>query len=65
MNLKDYIKKQGAAKFAAKFGVTPRAALAWQYGTRLPRAKVAQKIVDETPVTFEGIYGQPSDSHLS
>jgi hypothetical protein len=60
MNLSEYIRAQGAKKFAAKFGVTERAALAWQYQTRKPRPEVAQKIVATTPVTYEGIYGSSS-----
>jgi hypothetical protein len=60
MELSDYIRKQGAKKFAERFGVTERAALAWQYRTRRPRAEIAQKIVAGTPVTYEGIYGEPS-----
>ena len=64
MKLSDYIRQHGAKKFAAKFGVTERAALAWQYRTRLPRAEVAQKIVASTPVTYEGIYG-PADKAAS
>ena len=62
MNLSDYIRKQGAKNFAAKFGVTERAALAWQYRTRMPRAEIAQKIVANTPVTYEGIYGPASST---
>ena len=66
MNLSEYIKKQGAKKFAERFGVTERAAKAWQYRTRKPRTEVAQKIVAETPVTYEGIYGPPSsETHAS
>lgn len=60
MELSDYIRKQGAKKFAERFGVTERAALAWQYRTRRPRAEIAQKIVASTPVTYAGIYGAPS-----
>jgi len=60
MNLSDYIREQGAKKFAASIGVTERAALAWQYGTRKPRTELAQKIVAKTPVTYEGIYGPDS-----
>lgn len=62
MELSEYIRKQGAKTFAKQFGVTERAALAWQYKTRRPRAEVAQKIVAKTPVTYEGIYGESSSS---
>jgi transcriptional regulator with XRE-family HTH domain len=57
MNLADYIKKVGAEEFAKRFGVKPRTAYSYQLGDRLPRAETAQKIVAETPVTWEGIYG--------
>lgn len=56
MNLPDYIKQIGAKTFAAKFGVTERAALAWQYRARMPRPETAEKIVANSPVTWEGIY---------
>jgi len=62
MELSEYIREQGAKQFAKRFGVTERAALAWQYKTRRPRAEVAQKIVANTPVTFEGIYGRSSSA---
>ena len=58
MNLSDYIRQIGVKDFAARFGVTERAALAWQYGTRIPRDEVATRIVAETPVTWAGIHGQ-------
>lgn len=56
MNLPDYIKQIGVKSFAEKFGVTERAALAWQYRTRKPRSQIAEKIVANSPVTWEGIY---------
>jgi len=56
MKLRDYIREVGAKQFASEIGVTERAALAWQYGARRPRNKIAQKIVAKTPVTWEGIY---------
>ena len=63
MKLRDYIREVGAKRFASQFGVTERAALAWQYGARRPRAKIAQKIVTNSPVTWEGIYASgPSRS---
>ncbi len=58
MNLSDYIRQVGAKQFAAHFGVTERAALAWQYRTRIPRTELAKRIVAETPVTWAGISGQ-------
>jgi hypothetical protein len=62
MNLSDYIKQTGAKDFAAQFGVTERAALAWQYKTRIPRTEMAKRIVAETPVTWAGINGQEAQS---
>jgi len=56
MNLPDYIKRIGVKSFAEKFGVTERAALSWQYRKRLPRPPIAEKIVANSPVTWEGIY---------
>jgi hypothetical protein len=60
MDLPEYIKKMGVKAFSVKFNVSERAALAWQYRTRRPRPEVAQEIVDNSPVTWEGIY-RPSD----
>ena len=55
--LPDYIKQVGAAKFAKAIGVKKRTVLSWQYMTRYPNRAAAQKIVERTPVTMEGIYG--------
>lgn len=62
MNLDDYIKKVGDAEFAAKFGITPRAALSYRMGDRSPRPKLAKRIVAATPVTWAGIYNSRKDS---
>lgn len=56
MRLPDYIREIGTKEFAERFGVTERAAIAYQQGTRRPRPEVAQRIVDGSPVTWEGIY---------
>ncbi len=61
MNLPEYIQSIGIKAFAKKFGVSERAALAWQYRTRLPRAETAQRIVAGSPVSWEGIYKVSSD----
>lgn len=61
MNLPEYIQSIGVKAFAKKFGVTERAALAWQYRARLPRAETAQRIVANSPVSWEGIYKAPSN----
>jgi hypothetical protein len=60
MRLSEYIKQIGVKEFAEKFGITERAALAYQQGTRRPRPEVAQRIVDDSPVTWEGIYSPDS-----
>lgn len=57
MLLSEYIKQVGAKAFAERFGVTERAAFSWQYGTRFPRKETARKIVAESPVTWNDIYG--------
>ena len=59
-NLPDYIRGIGIKAFAEKFGVSERAALAYQYGSRSPRKALAKRIVDESSVTWEGIYALPS-----
>jgi hypothetical protein len=58
MRLPDYIRQVGPAKFAKAVGVKKRTALSWMYRTRYPQKPTAQKIVERTPVTMEGIYGQ-------
>jgi hypothetical protein len=61
MNLPEYIEEIGVEAFAAKFGVTERAAVAWKYRARRPRREVAQKIVANSPVSWDGIYGSATD----
>lgn len=60
MNLKDYVREIGVQQFAKRFRVSERAALSWQYGARRPRLVVAKRIVDNSPVTWAGIYNQES-----
>lgn len=62
MRLPEYIRQIGTKEFADKFGVTERAAVAYQQGTRRPRPEVAQRIVDGSPVTWEGIYSPAAAS---
>lgn len=57
MRLPDYIKQIGISRFAKQFKLKPRTVLSWQRMERRPRPGVAQKIVEKTPVTMEGIYG--------
>lgn len=61
MELPEYIKLIGIRDFARKFGITERAALSYRERTRRPRQKLAQRIVDDSPVTWEGIYAIPKD----
>jgi hypothetical protein len=56
MELREYIKLIGVRDFARKFGITERAAIAYRQRARRPRPAVAQRIVDDSPVTWEGIY---------
>lgn len=56
MTLSEYIRDVGDDVFAAKFGVPPRTAASYRLGQRTPRRELSQKIVAETPVTWEGIY---------
>jgi DNA-binding XRE family transcriptional regulator len=58
VKLPEYIKKVGAKALAKRIGVRERTVLSWQYLDRRPRPETAQKIVERTPVTMEGIYGQ-------
>lgn len=62
MNLSDYIRQVGAKEFAARFGFSERAALAWQYKTRRPRPEAARRIVAETPVTWAGILNEEREA---
>lgn len=57
MNLSAYIRQIGVPAFAKKFRVSERAALSWQYGARRPRPNIAKRIVDNSPVTWDGIHG--------
>lgn len=58
MRLPDYIRQVGLKDFCKRIGVKKRTAIAWKYMDRRPRPEWAQKIVERTPVTMEGIYGQ-------
>jgi hypothetical protein len=58
MELPEYIRLIGVRDFARKFSIHPRAALSYLHGKRRPRPAVAQRIVDDSPVTWEGIYAE-------
>ena len=56
MRLDEYVRAMGVEKFARLYGVTLRAAVSYRDRTRRPKAEVAQRIVERSPVTWEGIY---------
>lgn len=56
MTLSEYIREVGVPTFAKRFGITERAATAYMYGARRPRPHLAKRIVDKTPVDWEGVY---------
>ncbi|HZP86620.1 MAG TPA: hypothetical protein VFB54_07345 [Burkholderiales bacterium] len=55
-SLPAYIREIGPKVFAERFGIKERTAFAYMYGTRKPRSKLAAKIIEDSPVTWEGIY---------
>ena len=56
MTLSEYINEVGAIVFAKRFRVSERTAYSYQQGIRRPRPKLAKKIVEGTPVDWEGVY---------
>ena len=56
MRLREYIKQLGDAKAAALWGVKRRTVESWRLGHRTPRPEQAERIVQTSPVTYEGIY---------
>lgn len=59
MDLKSYIKAVGGPmKFSQKHKwISYRSAISYSCGARTPRPKVAKRLIAESPVTWEGIYG--------
>jgi hypothetical protein len=57
MRLHEYIRSVGIQGFAKAIGEKERTVKSWLYLDRLPRPITAQKIVERTPLTMEGIYG--------
>lgn len=55
--LSEYIEAVGMERFAKRFRWTLRRVKAYRYRERVPRGKDAERIVELTPVTYEGIYG--------
>ena len=60
--LAEYIAEVGDEKAAAMFGVKTRTAKSWRLGDRYPRPEQAKVIVENSPVTYEGIYLRESNS---
>lgn len=60
MNLSDYIAEIGDKQFAGKFGVSERTAMSYRLRDRKPKPELAERIVAESPVTWEGIYATPA-----
>lgn len=58
MNLPEYIRSLGVEEFSRRYSVSERAAVSWLYRQRTPRAAVARRIVKDSPVTWDGIYGE-------
>jgi len=60
MTLAEFIREIGPAEFARRFGVKERTAFSYLYDERRPHRKLAQKIVDNSPVDWAGIYAGAS-----
>jgi hypothetical protein len=58
MTLSEYIRQVGVPAFSKKFRVKQRTVVSYMYGARRPRPKLAEKIVRETPVGWDGIYAK-------
>jgi hypothetical protein len=56
MTLSEYISEVGAPEFAKRFRISERSAYSYQQGVRKPRPKLAKKIVEGTPVGWDGVY---------
>jgi hypothetical protein len=56
MTLADYIREIGPEEFARRFNIKPRTACSYMYGDRRPRPDLAERIVNETPVDWHGVY---------
>lgn len=55
MRLSEYIRELGPDKFAKLYGVSRRAAQSWLYLQRTPSLTQGKRIVDSSPVTWDGI----------
>lgn len=58
-SLAAFIREIGLAEFSRRFGVHQRRAQNWLYGKRLPRptSEITQRLIAETPLTWDAIYG--------
>lgn len=63
MTLSEYIREVGVSAFAKQFRVSERAAESYMYGTRQPKPKLAARIVEKTPVDWEGVYALACGRH--
>lgn len=58
MNLAEFIEQVGDPAAARLFGVEERTVASWRRGERTPRKETAKIIVDRSPVTYAGIFGE-------
>lgn len=65
MDLPAYIREIGKDKFGKMFELTPRAVDSYLFRERLPKPDLARKIVGSSPVTWEGIYGEPEKIRMA
>lgn len=67
MDLKTYIKQLGGPlAFTKKHGwITYRSAIAYSCGARRPQPETARRLIAESPVTWEGIYGPAKPQEVS
>lgn len=62
MRLSKYIEDIGDKAFAERFEVSERTAMSYRLHERMPKPELAQKIVEQSPVTWEGIYAKSDES---
>lgn len=62
MNLAEYVRQVGDKQFAAAFKLKERTAAAYRRRERIPRPRVAKRIVEQTPVTWAGITNNEPDA---
>jgi hypothetical protein len=63
MTLSEYIREVGVSAFAKQFRVSERAAESYMYGTRRPKPRLAARIVEKTPVDWEGVFSLNGKKH--